>query len=88
MATAHLSSGIHPTSWMSQTTPLVCVAVEPENAVNLKRVEDGLKLLNSADPCVEVRFTDNGETHLLVLGELHLEVRVNLNCLECLHCLH
>jgi ribosome assembly protein 1 len=60
---------------VSQSTPLVRVAIEPKVATDLARVEAGLRLLNSSDPCVDVKFTDSGEVHLYVLGELHLEVR-------------
>lgn len=59
---------------VSQTTPLVRVAVEPLHVADMKRVEEGLQLLNRSDPCVEVIPQENGELHLLVLGELHLEV--------------
>ena len=56
-----------------QTTPLVRVAIEPRDPRDLRAVERGLALLNSADPCVEVTVADNGELQLAALGELHLD---------------
>lgn len=57
----------------AQSTPLVRVSLEPKNTAELPLLKRGLRLLNQADPCVELVVTQNGELHLLALGELHLE---------------
>lgn len=56
-----------------QTTPIVRVAVESTNPVEMSRLSRGLKLLNQADPCVETYVEDSGEHILCTAGELHLE---------------
>ncbi|CCD25641.1 GTPase RIA1 NDAI_0F03230 [Naumovozyma dairenensis CBS 421] len=55
------------------TTPIVRVAVEPANPVEMNKLARGLKLLNLADPCIETYMTDTGEHILCTAGELHLE---------------
>lgn len=42
--------------------------------VDLPKLVEGLKLLNQADPCVEVLVQETGEHVILTAGELHLEV--------------
>ena len=60
--------------WLiTQTTPLVRVAVEPKHQGDMAALKMGLRLLNQADPCVEVVVAESGELHLVALGELHLE---------------
>lgn len=54
-------------------TPILRVAVEPFNALDLPKLMRGLKILNQADACVQVIFQENGEIVLLTLGEVHLE---------------
>ncbi|XP_058056756.1 elongation factor-like GTPase 1 [Anopheles bellator] len=54
-------------------TPILRVAVEPRDIQNMPRLVRGLKLLNQADACVEVRVQESGEHVLLTLGEVHLE---------------
>lgn len=54
-------------------TPILRVAVEPYNALDLPRLVKGLKLLNQSDACVQVIVQENGEHVLLTLGEVHLE---------------
>ncbi|KAJ9118998.1 hypothetical protein QFC24_005964 [Naganishia onofrii] len=56
-----------------QSAPIVRVALEPENPVDLPKLVEGLKLLNQADPCVEVLVQETGEHVILTAGELHLE---------------
>lgn len=53
--------------------PIVRVALEPTHPQDLPKLIDGLKLLNQADPCVEVRLQESGEHVILTAGELHLE---------------
>jgi ribosome assembly protein 1 len=43
--------------------------------VDLPKLVEGLRLLNQADPCVEVLVQETGEHVILTAGELHLEVR-------------
>ncbi|XP_058824984.1 elongation factor-like GTPase 1 [Topomyia yanbarensis] len=54
-------------------TPILRVAVEPKNIQDMPKLVRGLKLLNQADACVEVRIQESGEHVLLTLGEVHLE---------------
>lgn len=42
--------------------------------VDLPKLVEGLRLLNQADPCVEVLVQETGEHVILTAGELHLEV--------------
>lgn len=62
------------------TTPIVRVAVEPVNPMDMSKLARGLKLLDQADPCVQTYINDNGEHILCTAGELHLE-----RCLKDLH---
>lgn len=43
--------------------------------MDLPKLVEGLKLLNQADPCVEVLVQETGEHVILTAGELHLEVQ-------------
>uniref|UniRef100_A0A182W053 Putative rRNA methyltransferase n=1 Tax=Anopheles minimus TaxID=112268 RepID=A0A182W053_9DIPT len=54
-------------------TPILRVAVEPKDIQKMPHLLRGLKLLNQADACVEVRVQESGEHVLLTLGEVHLE---------------
>lgn len=54
-------------------TPILRVAVEPKNLQDMPKLLAGLKLLNQADPCVQVLIQETGEHVLLTLGEVHLE---------------
>jgi translation elongation factor EF-G len=44
------------------------------SVVDLPKLVEGLRLLNQADPCVEVLVQETGEHVILTAGELHLEV--------------
>ncbi|BFZ64319.1 Cytoplasmic GTPase/eEF2-like protein (ribosomal bioproteinsis) [Saitoella coloradoensis] len=55
------------------SAPIVRVALEPADPRDMPKLVDGLKLLNQADPCVEVLVQDTGEHVILTAGELHLE---------------
>lgn len=57
----------------SMTTPIVRVALEPEDPTQMAHLEEGLKLLNQSDPCVQVHLQDTGEHVISCAGELHLE---------------
>ncbi len=49
----------------------------------MPQLVDGLRLLNQADPCVEVLVQESGEHVMLASGELHLEVRLFLFIFIC-----
>ncbi|KIK78164.1 hypothetical protein PAXRUDRAFT_17032 [Paxillus rubicundulus Ve08.2h10] len=53
--------------------PIVRVALEPENPVDMPKLVAGLALLAQADPCVETFQQQTGEHVILTAGELHLE---------------
>lgn len=53
--------------------PIVRVALEPVNPMQMDKLERGLQLLNQADPCVQTFLQDTGEHILATAGELHLE---------------
>jgi ribosome assembly protein 1 len=52
--------------------PIVRVAIEPLHAADLRPLVNGLKLLNQADPSVEVSVQETGEHILAATGEVHL----------------
>lgn len=56
-----------------QTTPIMRVAIEPKHPSKIKDLARGLKLLNQADPCVEIVVQENGEHILCTAGEVHLQ---------------
>jgi ribosome assembly protein 1 len=56
-----------------QAAPIVRVAVEPVLPTEMPRLVEGLRLLNRADPFVEVGVMDTGEHVLGAAGEVHLE---------------
>jgi ribosome assembly protein 1 len=56
-----------------QAAPVVRVALEPARAADVPYLLRGLRLLNRADPSVEVAVGEGGETLLGVAGEVHLE---------------
>ena len=57
--------------------PIVRVAIEPVHVVDLPALMSGMKLLNLADPSVEVSVQETGEHVLAATGEVHLQ-----KCLE------
>ena len=44
----------------------------------MPKLVEGLRLLNQADPCVEVLVQETGEHVILASGELHLEVIISI----------
>lgn len=54
-------------------TPILRVAVEPHDPRDLPKLRAGLKLLNQADPCVQVALQDTGEYVIVTAGEIHLQ---------------
>ncbi|KAI8639766.1 P-loop containing nucleoside triphosphate hydrolase protein [Parasitella parasitica] len=56
-----------------ESSPIVRVALEPQDPTQMDKLVQGLHLLNQADPCVEVMLQETGEHVILTAGELHLE---------------
>ncbi|CAH2274105.1 elongation factor-like GTPase 1 [Pelobates cultripes] len=56
-----------------EATPIVRVAVEPKHPSEMPQLVRGMKLLNQADPCVEVLIQESGEHVLVTAGEVHLQ---------------
>jgi len=76
-ATLSSTPAVRPLAPMTfQAAPIVRVAVEPTNPADLPRLVEGLRLLNRADPFVEVAVLDSGEHVLGAAGEVHLETCV------------
>ncbi|GES89533.1 P-loop containing nucleoside triphosphate hydrolase protein [Rhizophagus clarus] len=56
-----------------ESAPIVRVALEPADPSEMGKLTEGLRLLNQADPCVEVLVQETGEHVILTAGEVHLE---------------
>ncbi|KAI3920150.1 hypothetical protein MKX01_017807 [Papaver californicum] len=59
-----------------QVAPTLRVAVEPTIPRDMGALTKGLRLLNRADPFVEVSVSATGEQVLAAAGEVHLERRI------------
>jgi elongation factor 2 len=55
-------------------SPVVQVAVEPENPADIKKLVEGLKRLSKSDPLVQCFKSDTGQFVVAGSGELHLEI--------------
>ncbi|KAI6654372.1 hypothetical protein LOD99_769 [Oopsacas minuta] len=55
-------------------SPVVRIAVEPKNAMDLPKLVEGLKRLEKSDPMVKCFNEDTGEHIIAGAGELHLEI--------------
>ncbi|XP_060579204.1 elongation factor-like GTPase 1 [Ruditapes philippinarum] len=53
-------------------SPILRVALEPVHAGDMPKLVAGLKLLNQADPCVQVLVQETGEHVIITAGEVHL----------------
>nr|GEV50737.1 elongation factor-like GTPase 1 [Tanacetum cinerariifolium] len=76
LKSATLSSTRHcwPFSSMTfQVSPTLKVAIEPSDPADMAALMKGLRLLNRADPFVEVSVSARGEHVLAAAGEVHLE---------------
>lgn len=60
-------------SMVFQVAPTLRVAIEPSDPADMGALLKGLKLLNRADPFVEVSVSAGGENVLAAAGEVHLE---------------
>lgn len=58
---------------LQQAAPIVRVAVEPADPADIPALVRGLRLLNRADPFVEVLVSGSGEHVIGAAGEVHLE---------------
>ncbi|CAG8453155.1 2691_t:CDS:10 [Ambispora leptoticha] len=56
-----------------ESAPIVRVALEPTEPSEMPKLIEGLRLLNQADPCVEILVQETGEHVILTAGEVHLE---------------
>ncbi|XP_023227441.1 elongation factor-like GTPase 1 [Centruroides sculpturatus] len=54
-------------------TPILRVALEPSHPSEMSSLVSGLRLLNQADPCVQVLIQETGEHVIVTAGEVHLE---------------
>ncbi|XP_022334366.2 elongation factor-like GTPase 1 [Crassostrea virginica] len=53
--------------------PIVRVAIEPGHTRDMQKLVEGLRLLNQADPCVQVLVQETGEHVIITAGEVHLQ---------------
>lgn len=53
--------------------PIVRVAIEPVHVMDMPALVSGMKLLNQADPSVEIYLQETGEHILTTAGEVHLQ---------------
>ncbi|KAK9116001.1 hypothetical protein Sjap_014948 [Stephania japonica] len=60
-------------SMVFQVSPTLRVAIEPSDPADMGALMQGLRLLNRADPFVEVTVSSRGEQVLAAAGEVHLE---------------
>merc|ERR1719466_29077 len=73
-ATVSTSLSCPPFTPMSlEAKPIVRVAVEPRQPSQLPLLVAGMKLLNQADPCVQVLVQETGEYVIVAAGEVHLQ---------------
>ncbi|KAH0926643.1 hypothetical protein HID58_018899 [Brassica napus] len=56
-----------------QVSPTLRVAIEPSDPSDMSALMKGLRLLNRADPFVEITVSARGEHVLAAAGEVHLE---------------
>lgn len=70
---SQVEGGINLSGGVSLSQPIVRVALEPTNPLDLNKMIKGLKLLEQADPCVLYEQMPSGEHVILTAGELHLE---------------
>lgn len=61
------------TSLVFQVSPTLRVAIEPSDPADMGLLMKGLRLLNRADPFVEITVSSRGEHVLAAAGEVHLE---------------
>lgn len=70
---SQVEGGVNLAGDISLSQPIVRVALEPTNPMDLNKMIKGLKLLEQSDPCVIYEQMPSGEHVILTAGELHLE---------------
>ncbi|KAJ9662880.1 Cytoplasmic GTPase/eEF2-like protein (ribosomal biogenesis) [Neophaeococcomyces mojaviensis] len=70
---SQLEGGINLAGTNSISQPIVRVALEPTNPLDLSKMVRGLKLLEQSDPSAVYEQMPSGEHVILTAGELHLE---------------
>lgn len=70
---SQLEGSINLAGVSSLSQPIVRVALEPTNPMDLNKMIKGLKLLEQSDPCAVYEQMESGEHVILTAGELHLE---------------
>lgn len=70
---SQLEGGINLAGISSLSAPIVRVALEPTNPMDLNKMIKGLKMLEQSDPCAVYEQMPSGEHVILTAGELHLE---------------
>lgn len=70
---SQLEGGINLAGTSAIGQPIVRVALEPTNPLDLNKMIKGLKLLEQSDPCAIYEQMPSGEHVILTAGELHLE---------------
>ncbi|KAJ4505068.1 Cytoplasmic GTPase/eEF2-like protein (ribosomal biogenesis) [Exophiala dermatitidis] len=70
---SQLEGGINLAGISTLSEPIVRVALEPTNPMDLNKMIKGLKLLERSDPCAVYEQMASGEHVILTAGELHLE---------------
>ncbi|KAJ9613562.1 Cytoplasmic GTPase/eEF2-like protein (ribosomal biogenesis) [Cladophialophora chaetospira] len=70
---SQLEAAINLAGVSSLSQPIVRVALEPTNPLDLNKMIKGLKLLEQSDPCAIYEQMESGEHVILTAGELHLE---------------
>ncbi|KIW64517.1 hypothetical protein PV04_09445 [Phialophora macrospora] len=70
---SQLEGAINLAGITSLSQPIVRVALEPANPLDLNKMIKGLKLLEQSDPCAVYEQMESGEHVILTAGELHLE---------------
>ncbi|RVX66915.1 hypothetical protein B0A52_09039 [Exophiala mesophila] len=70
---SQLEGSINLAGISTLSQPIVRVALEPTNPMDLNKMIKGLKLLEQSDPCAVYEQMPSGEHVILTAGELHLE---------------
>lgn len=65
-----------------QAAPIVRVALEPMKPEEMGKLQEGLRLLNRADPFVQVTLADSGEHVLGAAGNAALRMHVYAHSLS------
>ncbi|CDY32224.1 BnaA01g17600D [Brassica napus] len=65
-----MGQGLKP---VNEVSPTLRVAIEPSDPSDMSALMKGLRLLNRADPFVEITVSARGEHVLAAAGEVHLE---------------